>query len=395
MATISCSHSTITLPQEVCGIICQDEVLAHRDLYALCNLSRAFHVEAEPMLYSSVHLQLMDKIRPFCRTVLHRPHLIKRTHKLVLILPLQSIEPDDLSEIKKTLHLSTNLRDLRILHSSGAMQGQIGNWALEDYAFKLTTFVNSYFSTLDILRFIEVQSEIKTLVMSHRSLSSHPKKLCPSLENLYCSSQELSAFGGQLKRLYIWLTSANFIPLYVNLSYVGSQFGATLTSLSLDLNHIFLGSLNTINGFIIAVAQYLPRIRFLEIIYDAATGTNYLMTPQNLFEFLELETLVLRPSLLLDEDSTLSSRNVEDHVLIDLRTDVSRMFCAAKIMQSLPTLKNLNLEDAKKNISYEFNIASDGNLSFVGSKLAFPKTSLDSMNSLEALDSNWLKIRRV
>ncbi|KAF9484980.1 hypothetical protein BDN70DRAFT_871983 [Pholiota conissans] len=392
MATISCSHSTIIIPQEVCGIICQDEVLTQRDLYALCNLSQAFHAEAEPMLYSSVHLELTNKIRPFCRTVILRPHLIKRTRKLVLILPPQSLDPDDLLQIKKILHLSTNLRDLRVLlHSSGATHNheEVGDWSLENYVFKLTTFVNSYFSTLDIIRFMEVQSEIKTLVMGQTSIRTHPKRLCSSLENLYCSFEELPTFGGQLKRLYVRVMSFNFTSINNDLSYVGSQFGATLTSLGLDLNNMILGGSNTIKWFIDTVAQHLPRIRLLEIIYDALDGSFDLATARTSPEFSELETVVLRPSSPASI-FTLSGYYVEGYLSIDLRTDVSRMSCATLIMQYLPTPKNLVLVDVNKNISYEFNRALDGSVSFVDSKLAFTIMPLDSMDSLEAIDDDWL-----
>ncbi len=83
------ANSIKILPQEICGLICQDPILTRRDLFSLCAVSRAFRDESERFLYTSARLRGTRKIKSFCVSVIRRPFLAVRLRQLVLYMPPQ------------------------------------------------------------------------------------------------------------------------------------------------------------------------------------------------------------------------------------------------------------------------------------------------------------------
>jgi hypothetical protein len=68
--------SSLVIPQEICGLICEDPSLAQSDLYALCLVSRAFREEAERILnIYLVNLRGKRNIRAFCEKIIASRYL--------------------------------------------------------------------------------------------------------------------------------------------------------------------------------------------------------------------------------------------------------------------------------------------------------------------------------
>ncbi|KAF9484987.1 hypothetical protein BDN70DRAFT_29995 [Pholiota conissans] len=281
--------------------------------------------------------------------------------KLVLIIgPRGPLEPGGFSRMNEMLQLSVNLRDLRVLSHNACVRStatggkRCNDWQLGSYTFKLSTFVNSYFNPQDLAIFLEAQPMIKTLMITNSARQIIQLKACPGLENLSCSYKELMklppALKGKLKRLQVIMPE--FMHIWDDvLGHVRSLFQETLKYLSVDVNPACKCGGYNIRRIIRKVAVFLPDIRFLEIIGNAAQGTMYSTAQPHQPEsnFTDLNTLIVHPSVFRLHSAGFYLVMTE---WIVLKKDEKRFPMARKIMGSIPTLKHLILTE--ENMGYGF-----------------------------------------
>ncbi|KIM35878.1 hypothetical protein M413DRAFT_324460 [Hebeloma cylindrosporum] len=368
------SSSPFTFPQEICGIICQDPVLGRDDLHALCLVSRTFRDEAERLLYVAARVRGALKIKSFCVSLARRPHRALRMHKLMLWMPPQmDLEADDLSRIMNTLHLCLNLTDLHILEdaSHGSKAGDaVQWWILDGHEFKLKRFVNTYFQSHMLVKFLRGQPTIEMLAIGGRGGAGIRGSLLPMLRDLDCPAavvQELSTpswYSSNLERLQFELvqsTDAEELATVVALS----RFKDNLKSLSI-MRREGQGGLD-IMVLTACVAQQLPDIKYLRIMdYTARVSFAYFFPFQYYVTMLllhqretyhlpffpfsmnlaKIQTLVVRPpTSALDDHDEHGDANLSSY--IELRTAAGRRTAAERIMTSLSTLTRLVLVDKK------------------------------------------------
>ncbi|KAF8187801.1 hypothetical protein BJ912DRAFT_419894 [Pholiota molesta] len=184
------------VPAELCACIIESGVLTQRNLHALVAVSRSFWHESERHLYRQPLLRDKAKIKGFCATVLRRPYLAKRIHKLVVYMPPQTdFQVADLSRITRTLHLAVNLKFLNIFREDERDvrrpypgKGEaLHAWILEGHEFKLKMFRNSYFAQQALEAFIRSQTEIEILGMDCDSEADLQGAPLAKLKDLSCS----------------------------------------------------------------------------------------------------------------------------------------------------------------------------------------------------------------
>ncbi|PPQ93084.1 hypothetical protein CVT25_003116 [Psilocybe cyanescens] len=343
-------RTPINIPQELCGIICQDPVLENQDLHNLCAVSRNFRAEAERLLCTSVRLRDTHRIKVFCIAVARRPYLALRTKSLTLRLPPQlNLEADDLSRIVIALRLSVNLKELNVLqdfyHGPPGKHGDaVQWWILDGHQFRLKKFTNSYFQPQMLVGFLKSQPGITTLIMKCKDQAEICDAPLPLLSTLDCSAAVVQEFSmpswhpRNIKRLQFHLeqsTDVEELSTFVALT----QFNTSLKSLSIKRK-------NSRHGLDIAVltacvASQLPDIKYLRIV-DNSTRLETYHVPFLPFPIRlnKIETLILRPPTRAcdntDRDSRIST-------YIELRTPEGRRNAAGRIMETLPTLKRLVL----------------------------------------------------
>lgn len=285
MATLTNGNNIKLLPQEICGLICQDSALTRRDLSSLRAVSRAFCDEAERLLYTSARLRGTRKIKSFCMSVIRKPFLAVRLRQLTLFMPPQlDLEVDDLSRITKALRLCHNLRHLSVLQDdSRAVPHITGDavhrWILDGHSFRLKSFASSYFRPEVLIWFLKDQLWIETLIIKCKGdagLSSAP---LPKLKNLDSSAGVVQEFGldawhhTTIERLQYSLidsTDSEELSTFVALT----QFSDTLKSLSIRRKNGAEGL--DIAVLIACVAAQLPDLKFLQILdYTAKVRISY------------------------------------------------------------------------------------------------------------------------
>lgn len=264
----------LTVPPEICGIICQDPGLARYDLHNLCSVARSFRAEAERLLYTAVALRGVRRIKAFCITLARRPYLALFLKKLTLSMPPQmDFEADDLSRIMHALHLSVNLKELNVLQdTSRDVPDKSGDavhmWILEGHDFRLDKFSNFYFKPYLLVNFLKQQSTIETLTIGCKGNAEICGAELPNLANLDSSAAVIQEFSvsSWYKRTFQRLqlgfehsTDVEELATFVALT----QFKDTLKSLSIRRED---GG----NGLDIAVltacvAAQLPDVKYLQI----------------------------------------------------------------------------------------------------------------------------------
>ncbi|KAF8969020.1 hypothetical protein BDZ97DRAFT_1797420 [Flammula alnicola] len=359
MAVFCNNNRNLVLPQEICGIICQDPALARCDLHALCAVSRAFRDEAERLLYVSARLRGTRGIKSFCIAVIRRPHLALRIRKIMLLMPPQmDLEADDLARITKALRFCANLKDLYTLKDdSRAVSDKPGDavhtWILEGHAFSLKRFVNNYFQPQVLAEFLKFQPSLETLVVKCRG----PAEICdaplPMLKNLDSSAATIqefstpSSYKRKIERLQFELlqsTDVEELATFVALT----RFSDTLKSLSV-LRKDGQNGLD-IAVLLACVAQQLPDLKYLRII-DYTTKMETLHVPFLPFpmQFTKIETLILVPPKRIYSPNglanSLASANISISSFNELRTEGGRRTAVQRIMAVLATLKRLVLEN--------------------------------------------------
>uniref|UniRef100_A0A8H7XNT3 Uncharacterized protein n=1 Tax=Psilocybe cubensis TaxID=181762 RepID=A0A8H7XNT3_PSICU len=348
----------VILPQELCGIICQDPALDNADLHNLCFVSHNFRAEAERLLYTSVRLRDTRRIKSYCLSVARRPYLALRTKSLTLRLPPQlNLEADDLARIVTALRLSVNLKELNVLKDF--YHGPIGKygdavqwWILDGHKFKLRKFTNSYFQPQMLVGFLKSQPGITTLVLKCKDLAEICDAPLPLLTTLDCSAGVVQEFSmpswhpRKIKRLQFHLedsTDVEELATFVALT----QFSSSLKSLSIRRRSSRHGlDLAVLTA---CVASQLPDIKYLRIV-DNSTRLETYHVPFLPFPIRlnKIETLILRtPTRACDT----TGRDLKISAYLELRTPLGRMSAARRIFTALSTLKRLVLVE---KVGYEF-----------------------------------------
>lgn len=275
MATIRHGNSVKILPQEICGLICQDPTLTRPDLFSLGAVSRAFRDEAERFLYTSARLRGKRKIKSFCVSVIRRPFLAVRLRQLVLFMPPQlDLEVDDLSRIMNALRLCNNLRHLSVFQDYSRAIPQLNadavhSWILDGHSFRLKSLANSYFEPGHLVRFLKHQPSIETLAIKCKGYSGLDSAPLPMLKNLDSSARVVQEFGldawqrTTMERLQFSLigsTDSEELTTFVALT----PFTSTLKSLSIRRKNGDDGL--DISVLVACVATQLPDLKFLQIL---------------------------------------------------------------------------------------------------------------------------------
>ncbi|KAF8189383.1 hypothetical protein BJ912DRAFT_926128 [Pholiota molesta] len=349
--------ATRVVPPEICGLICQN--VQRRDLHSLCAVSRAFRGEAERLLYTSVKLHRKRKFRSFCLAAIRRPYLVQRLHTLVMLMPPQlDLDADELERISKMLHLATNLRHLHVLGERPPQMQPTNDeavqvWIINGHKFKLKTFVNSYFQQHLLIYFLHTQPTIETLVMDCGDITQKRLETAiPDLKNLKrlsCSTDsmkelsELHRFPNNLEWLQLHWARLSESEELTMLTQLKAQLGrkGTLRMLSIQRYEGRPGGLQ-MSIFLFGLAIHLPHIRCLRVMdysLEDEEQQDPFVTPVLHLPFTQLETLVLRPTMLRPVDNNLPKVSA----YTDFRTPKGRRRVATTTMIMLPTLKRLIL----------------------------------------------------
>ena len=283
----------LILPPEICSLICTSPLLSQSDLHALCHVSRSFHAEAERMLYTSVDIPTPSRrsLMSWCTSLTRRPHLASRITTLSLTMPAQmSLQADDLSRLTHALHLCVNLRNLSMLDGEPPFSGDAAQvWIILGHNFTLDKFTNTYFSTSNVLSFLESQpsltmlslrSSVTTQILEMLQLP-HEETL-PNLTTLDTSAaivRELARTASKpwknLKRLqYFIKTDEDELATFTGLSSFGP-----LDSLSIER----LEKFHLEVGFIASwVAAEIPNLKYLRIV-DYACVVRLFISPKKFY----------------------------------------------------------------------------------------------------------------
>ncbi|KDR82352.1 hypothetical protein GALMADRAFT_220356 [Galerina marginata CBS 339.88] len=376
-------RSPISIPPEICGIICQDPAIRYRDLHTFCSVSQAFRSEAERLLYITIRLRGTRCIKAFCTTVARRPYLALRLKKLILYMPPQmDLEADDLSRIMHAFSLSVNLKDLQILKDDtrgiGDKPGDaVQRWILEGHRFRLRRFTNSYFQPQVLVDFLKNQPAIDTLVLKCKGNAEICAAPLPMLSTLDSSAAVVQEFSypswhkRNIKRLqfeFVQSTDVQELATFVALT----QYNKSLKSLSIRRK-------DSRNGLDIAVltacvASQLPDIKYLRIMdYTTKLETYHVPFLPFPIRLNHIETLVLRPPTRAYDDTDKDSKI---SAYMELRTPEGRKCAAERITTALPTLTRLvivgkHIHEFRKNL----------------------ETGVISEQELKALDDqDWMKV---
>ncbi|KAM6494068.1 hypothetical protein JOM56_010429 [Amanita muscaria] len=333
----------MTLPQEVCGLICQQPFLSKKDLRTLCSVSYSFRDEAERLLYTTVRLRTLRHIRTWCVSLGSRPHLAPRVRLLSFSMPPAAIlEAADYSLLVCALGACTNLKELHFLSDDLSPEGNAKRtFFLEGHSWQLLTFTNSYFNPVMLRSFFEAQSNIHTLVMrTGEHESPKPVYLPRSLITLDTSAAVLrsvaNASGMGVKRLQYHMAHARGIdelPTFVALA----RLSHSLTTLSIERHGMDEGM--DVAVVAACIAAQLPHLRYFKLMDNTIRSSDSLV-PLLPFaiNFEHIETLIIKPATRLhEEEDTLR------YIYRELDTESGRSNAAERIMHNLPTLKFLTL----------------------------------------------------
>ena len=197
-----------SFPPEICSLICQHPILERLDLNAICFISHAFRNEAQRELsYRFPILRGASRVKAWCLSLKCRPHLAKDIKGLVLLLPQPSaLYTDDILHLTRALCICVNLKELVVLFQGCRRRDS----KLEEsdfwmstrnllsliflFKFKLTKFVNGYFSqdSSTFSRFLMFQPDLESLELHSGNLTTSLKKtFLRHLKTLSCPPQFL------------------------------------------------------------------------------------------------------------------------------------------------------------------------------------------------------------
>ena len=162
---------------ELCSLICQDPILERLDLNSICFISHAFRNEAQRELsYRFPCVRGSSRVKSWCLSLRSRPHIALNVEGLVLLLPQPpALREEHIEYLTQALHMCVNLKEL-VVHFQEPHLRRPGvktpNYSLSahmlnGHPFKLTKFVNGYFSendrNLELTKFLTSQRKLESL----------------------------------------------------------------------------------------------------------------------------------------------------------------------------------------------------------------------------------------
>ena len=190
---------------EICSLICQDPILERLDLNSICFISHAFRNEARRQLFNYFPcLRGAGRIKAWCLALERKPHLAINVKSLALLLP-PAFPANDISGLRLTwtLYICVNLKELVVLFEDfhrrrpGLLEPEYSpsTHMLAIYRFKLTKFVNGYFSQNNnegFTAFLRSQPDLESLELhSGKTDISHRQISLKNLKSLGCPPQFL------------------------------------------------------------------------------------------------------------------------------------------------------------------------------------------------------------
>jgi hypothetical protein len=179
-----------SFPPEICSLICQDPILERLDLNFICFISHAFRDEAQRELsYRFPILRGASRVEAWSLAL--QPHLALNIVGLFLQLPRTFKMM--ISNLSSTLRNCVNLKELAVLleecpNDSSSTRTYIIN--IPYHRFKLTKFVNGYFSqdSLAFLVFLRSQPDLESLELHSGKMKVSESQLrLDHLKTLGCS----------------------------------------------------------------------------------------------------------------------------------------------------------------------------------------------------------------
>lgn len=172
---------TVGVPLEVLGLILAQVVPS--DLATITRISRTMQLEAERVLYRSVHLPAISRLKKFCRSLASPVHERSRRASHVRQLGFRSItegsmEPDIIPLLKNTLIALQNLVILDFPlsgHYSSCFSG---------CRFSLQKFTTDLSFDITLSRFLRSQTEMKFISLVERPIQQLVTGILPNLETL-------------------------------------------------------------------------------------------------------------------------------------------------------------------------------------------------------------------
>ncbi|KAJ7191973.1 hypothetical protein GGX14DRAFT_406794 [Mycena pura] len=247
----------------------------HADsLPLLCMVSRSFRAEAEHVLYHSVDLCELDKVRAWCTAMAQADCLASYTYFLVLKLPY-NLGLEDLELIQCALRRCVNLERLQILADVQlclalkieAPSRDGARWSpITGCSFSLTHFTNTYFilpTSRALQQFWPRQRELRFLSIPMDDCREIPCSDPTALVALEVPSHALPRIVLPLQRLQIHMGRKNkaeelsSLPLYAG----------TLRTLNIVLHKN--GQFH-ISELVKAVAEAVPMLQHFAVMEDTS-----------------------------------------------------------------------------------------------------------------------------
>ena len=190
---------------EVCSLICQDPILERLDLYSICFISHAFRNEAQREIsFRFPCLRGVMRVKAWCLSLQSSPHIATNVKGLVLLLPeTPALGNDHIERLRQALHMCVNLKELVVLFQERHLRrpglqepkySSSSNHILCDHPFKLTKFVNGYFSQDDVFfnMFLEDEWCLESLELLTGGEADF--YLPNPLKSLACSAKYLASY---------------------------------------------------------------------------------------------------------------------------------------------------------------------------------------------------------
>jgi hypothetical protein len=239
-----------SFPPEICSLICQDPILERLDLNSICFISHAFRKEAQREL--SNHFPVLrgaSSVGAWCLTLRSKPHIARYIKGLVLLLPSNF----DRIQLSCALYKCVNLKEFVVLSegqdsSPTPIMMPLFNTNMGYYyqpvpsaAFKLTKFVNGYFSqdspARRFTRFLRIQPDLESLELHSGKIEVFKSQLSlDRLKTLGCPPQFLDT-GYDMTRLRLnFQNSTDDCEIDVLRRVLNRNLNRNMKSLALFLN---------------------------------------------------------------------------------------------------------------------------------------------------------------
>jgi hypothetical protein len=301
MSKVTSSKQTVTVhfPQELYGRIFQF-VFDRSDLYALLYVCRAFHHEAERVLYETVDLDYHHgRIYTWSRVVATCPRLASLVKSLTFGIVYSTIPTQNLpwlQVIAQGLKSLINLTELNLNKKCSQFLPRSYVGILRGTPFRLKTFRNDMFDLEPTLPFLALQSDITTWHhLNAKECSYYDANILPLLTDAAIPSW-----------LLLTCQSRNITHLHTAIKYesinnesriVGTLAGYRRTLTMLMLERHVTSTCMKLGDFVTCLAGSLPLIECLYLWQHGEMDTDSSMKTivDSFSPFIRLTTLYIQP----------------------------------------------------------------------------------------------------